>query len=111
MTCELGENLKKQVSLHDERITAAAQYSRNCNLAIKGIPVTEKESISQTLHQIVEVLQETIKEINNEVRHRVPVRKADAILKILFNSGAARNAMQCCKKHGRRASQHAISAL
>lgn len=89
------ENLKKRVSEHDQRITASEQYSRNCNLEIKGIPVMEKENLPQTLQQIGELLEENIEESDVEVCHRVPVKKANAILNIIvqFRRRAKRDAV------------------
>lgn len=84
------ENLKKQVSEHEQRITASEQYSRNCNLEITGIAVMKNENLPQTLQQIGELLVENIEASDVEVCHRVPVKKANAIPNIIvqFRSAA-----------------------
>lgn len=89
------ENLKKQVSEHEQRITASEQYSRNCNLEIKGIPVTEEENLPQTLQQIGELLEVNIEESDVDVCHRVSVKKPNAIPNIIvqFRSRAKRDAV------------------
>ncbi|KAH9384876.1 hypothetical protein HPB48_026906 [Haemaphysalis longicornis] len=89
------ENLKTQISEHEQRITASEQYSRNCNLDIKGIPVMEEENLPQTLQQIGELLEENIEESDIEVCHRVPVNYANAISNIIvqFQRRAKRDAV------------------
>lgn len=89
------EVLKKQTSLHEQRIMASEQYSRNANVEIKGIPISEEESIPDTLHRIGELIHVPIDESEVEVCHRVPTKNADAPPNIVvqFKSRAKRNAV------------------
>lgn len=78
------EYLKSQACQHEQRITASEQYSRLNNLEVKGIPVVAKESLTDTLHRIGELLDEPIAEDDIEVCHRVPTKKADNIPNIVI---------------------------
>lgn len=68
------EALQKQAFQHEQRITASEQYSRKCNLEVKGLPFTEGESIPDTLSKIGQLLKEPILESDIDVCHRVPTK-------------------------------------
>lgn len=72
------EGLKRQ--LHDTslRVTAQDQYSRNKNLEIKGVPLTEDENLVNVLGKVGDVLGAKIEEHDIETCHRVPSRKNDS---------------------------------
>lgn len=84
--------LKKQASQLENRVTASEQYSRNRNLEIKGMPLTENENTADLVRQIGDALEVPIEESEIEVCHRVPVKNPSAPPNIVvqFKSRAKR---------------------
>ncbi|KAH9371806.1 hypothetical protein HPB48_001405 [Haemaphysalis longicornis] len=87
--------LKKQASQLEDRVTTSEQYSRNRNLEIKGVPLTEDENICEIVRQIGNALEVLIEEGESEVCHRVPVKNPSAPPNIVvqFNSRTKRDAV------------------
>lgn len=95
------ESLRKQMSHQDQRITASEQYSRKCNLEIKGIPKLANEDLPSTLHEIGALLNVPILKDDVEKCHRVPAKNATSIPNIVvqFKSRSKRDSvLQKAKK-------------
>lgn len=59
------------------------QYSRRCNIEIKGVPQSKDESLPNILHEIGTLLNEPIADTDVEVCHRVPCKKVTAVPNII----------------------------
>lgn len=95
------EAFKKQISQQEQRITASEQYSRKCNLEIKGIPKLAEEDLGNTLHRIGGLLIVPVTKDDVEKCHRVPAKNASSIPNIIvqFRSRSKRDlVLQKAKK-------------
>lgn len=72
------EAFKKQMSQQEQRITASEQYSRKCNLEIKGMPKLAEEDLGNTLHRIGGLLNVPVTKDDVEKCHRVPAKNASS---------------------------------
>lgn len=68
------EALRKQVFQHEQRIIASEQYSRKCNLEVKGLPLAEDENLVDTVSEIGRLVNEPISESDIDACHRVPAK-------------------------------------
>ncbi|XP_075741524.1 uncharacterized protein LOC142791094 [Rhipicephalus microplus] len=78
------EDFKKHMSQQEQRITASEQYSRKCNLEVKGIPKLAEEGLGNTLHRIGGLLNVPVTKDDVEKCHRVPAKNASSIPNIIF---------------------------
>ncbi|KAK8773386.1 hypothetical protein V5799_012082 [Amblyomma americanum] len=54
------DNIKNLLEEHDLRIVAGEQYSRNCNVEIKGILQEQNEDVTSTVCEVSQLLDMTI---------------------------------------------------
>lgn len=89
------EDLRKRLKENDSRITHCEQYSRRCNLEIKGVPGRAGEGTSEIVKKIGSLLQEEINDNDLEACHRVPVLGSPEMSNIVvqFAHVAKRNAV------------------
>lgn len=66
--------LPKELKDVKKELTALAQYSRNCNLEIKGVPIKAEEKLGTTMQTISTCLNVEIKDSDIDVIHRVPTK-------------------------------------
>lgn len=66
-------DLRKRLSGNECRVTHCEQYSRRCNLEIKGVPEWPNESVGNIIKQIATLLGEDIKGNDIQVCHRMSV--------------------------------------
>ncbi|KAH9372109.1 hypothetical protein HPB48_017358 [Haemaphysalis longicornis] len=103
--------LKKQASQLEDRVTTSEQYSRNRNLEIKGVPLTDDENICEIVRQIGNALEVPIEEGEIEVvtvsLSRILVHRQT----LLCNSTAVPKEMQCSRKQKRCAYPPKTSVL
>ncbi|XP_070384813.1 uncharacterized protein PF3D7_1120000-like [Dermacentor albipictus] len=93
--------IKKELEEQELRITANEQYSRNCNVEIKGVQESKSEDLVQTVCQIGISLQHKVEPDNIEVVHRVKTRndQVPSNIVVRFKSRCKRDAfLQKAKK-------------
>lgn len=78
------ETLRKQVFQHEQRITASDQYSRKCNLEVKGLPYAEGENLVNTVSHIGRLVNEPISESDIDACHRVPTKNQNVAPNIVL---------------------------
>lgn len=84
----------KQLNDHETRITNSEQYSRNCNVEIKGIEEGSNENLQAMLCQMGSVLNEPITASDIDVCHRVKTKNDASCSNIIvqFKSRSKRDA-------------------
>lgn len=74
---ELGKKcdaMTKRLKENEQRLVQCDQYSRRCNIEIKGIPKTESENVTELVFKLGELIGEQIAIADIEACHRVPTR-------------------------------------
>lgn len=86
--------LRNKVTENELRITQLEQYSRNRNIEIKGVPMTQNENLKSVLAAIGNSVNEPVSESDIEACHRVPTRDASRQnIVVQFHSRSKRNAL------------------
>lgn len=86
--------LKKQVQANELKIVQLEQYSRNKNLEIKGIPMSQDESLPKILQNIGNAIDEPIVQSDVEVCHRIPTKvSTQSNILVQFCSRSKRDAV------------------
>lgn len=87
--------MKRELEEQELRITANEQYSRNCNVEIKGVKENEDEDLVQTVCQLGTSLEQNVKPDDIEIVHRVKTRddQAPANIVVRFKSRSKRDAL------------------
>nr|XP_037291252.1 uncharacterized protein LOC119187107 [Rhipicephalus microplus] len=94
--------LVKELRDAKKEIVDLKQYSRRTNLQLKGVPLTEKEDLGQTLHKVATCLSVPLSDHNVDVVHRVPT-KGGGLPNIIvkFSSRATRDRLLFAAKQKR----------
>lgn len=87
--------VKRELEEQELRITANEQYSRNCNIEIKGVKEDKEEDLVQTVCQIGTSLKQNVEPDDIEVVHRVKTRneQVPANIVVRFKSRSKRDAL------------------
>lgn len=107
------EALKRKVQKNAMKVVAEDQYSRNKNIAVKGIPQEMYESLIGVLGKVGDVLGETIRKEDVEACHRIPARNSDSDpnIVVVFHSRTKRNVfLNKARKHRLTTSEIGFSA-
>lgn len=84
----------KQIKILDSRVLHCEQYSRNCNIELKGVPTQASENIMGLLGKIGEKIGEPIAPADVEITHRVPIpNSSEKNIVVQFVRRAKRNAV------------------
>lgn len=87
--------MKKELEECELRMTANEQYSRNCNIEIKGVLESSDEDLVKTVCQIATSVEQSIEPDDIEVVHRVKTRNEQAPSNIVvrFKNRGKRDAL------------------
>lgn len=93
-----NSRLSKELKDVKQELTALAQYSRSCNLEIKGIPIKAGENLGTTMQTISTCLNVEIKDSVIDVIHRVPTKNNSTAPNIIVKLASRNIRDQILKK-------------
>ena len=70
-----AENLQKRSSDEEMKMDELEQYDRRQNLEFQGVPLTEKEDVTQIILDLSEKLEVSLKKDDISIAHRLPQRQ------------------------------------